>query len=106
MINSKTLKEYVNSFFDNDKEPNSKSIQIRKVDNTFWTIKINEKVNNNIEIKVNNILMGYFVETTQPTENQYVCTFYKNDKNCKKNSEYYNLIKCRFENFNVFTTKT
>ena len=105
MVISKSLYQYVESLFDNDKEPNCEGIRIKKVDNTFWVIKLFEKGNENIKITVNNILMGDFEKIPKVEKNQYVCVFNKNDKNCRKYSEYYDLINCRFADFNVFTTK-
>lgn len=105
MLNDIKLLEFVESLFDNDKEPNCEGIHIKKADNTFWTIKLFDKQNKNVEISVNNILLGDFEKIEKVGKNQYVCIFNKNDKNCRKYQEYYDLINCRFENFNIFTTK-
>lgn len=105
MINSKTLIEFIKSVFDKDKIPDKEGIHILMEDNLIWTIKLYEKINKNIEIKVNDILLGQFQENDEIGKNLYVCTFLKNNKNCRKHPQYYEVIKCRFEEFNIFTTK-
>jgi len=105
MLNNKSLKEFVESLFDKDKEPNSEGIHIKKADNTYWTITLCDKNCKNIKIYVNGVLLGDFEKIEIVGKNQYVYIFNKNDKNCRKYSEYYDLINCRFEDFNIFTTK-
>lgn len=104
MINSKSLYEYIESIFNNDRIPDKIGIHITMENDSIWTIKLFEKIDMNVEISVNNVKIGYFEEITKIGKNLYVCTFYKNDENVRKHPLYFEVINCRFEEYHVFTT--
>ena len=62
-------------------------------DNTIWTIKLFERTESRIEIDVNNIFLGTFLEKTIPSRNNYVAKFEKMIRNSKKHKHYYSFIQ-------------
>ncbi|GAF05797.1 hypothetical protein [Saccharicrinis fermentans] len=101
MINSHTLKEYIESLFESSKIPNKKGIHIEMADNTIWTIILFEIKKDKVEIKINNMFLGTFGEIKEPTKNLYVAKFTKATSNQNKYSEYFAFIKNLCEPNNI-----
>ena len=93
MINSKTLKAYIETLFENSKIPDKKGIYIEMADNTIWTIKLFEKTETQVEIQINDIFLGTFVEITSPSKNKYVAKFEKMTTNINKHRDYFVFIQ-------------
>jgi hypothetical protein len=92
MINSLTLKEYIRSLFVSERASTKNCILIEMPDYSIWTIKLSEITPEKVEIRVNDILLGAFVEINPPQFN-YVAKFEKMLSNTKKYPAYFQFVK-------------
>ena len=105
MIDSKTLKEYIESLFAECRIPHKESIYIEMADNTIWTIQLFEKTDKSVEIRVNDIFLGTFVEIIQPSKNLYVAKFERMITNINKHKMYFLFIQKLCEPNNILCPK-
>ncbi len=105
MINKKTLEEYIESLFEECRMPIKEGIHIKMADYTIWTIMLFEKTREQVEIRVNDVYLGTFVEITPPSENLYVAKFEKMTININKHKEYFLFIQGFCEPNNILCHK-